>query len=144
MDLMKIEAEAIDAMTKGEWKKSHDLWKAIIAERYDWEHGEALYHFAICLEELKLFEDARSAYEAALEIEPKNTYYLGGFASFLSKWGSPQEAYKVHLDYLRATPTLQDIRECLPALEGLAQKIGTTMVEVNGDLKRINQAWANE
>ncbi len=51
-DLATIEKEALAFMNDGKKEQAALLFSKIIAERPDWEHGQAAYNLASCLEDL--------------------------------------------------------------------------------------------
>jgi Flp pilus assembly protein TadD len=96
-DLRELEEQALALMNRGEKAKATELFKAIIRKRPDWENGEAFYDVAGCQEDLGELDKASENYRRALEYEPRNPYFLGGYASFLYLHGDPRSAFEQHL-----------------------------------------------
>lgn len=91
---------------------------------------------AFCYEELNQLEEAARLYREALQQEPHNTYYLGGYCSFLCWHGEPQEALVVYLDYIAANGFRQsEIDSCMSALKTLAARIGLSDGELEKRLR---------
>ena len=95
--LVKLEQEALALMNAGKKEQAAELFSAIVKERPDWEHGEAFYSLACCYEDLGELDKAEESYRRALEYEPKNPYFLGGYASFLYLHRDPQSAFEEYL-----------------------------------------------
>jgi len=88
-----------------------------------WEHGGAAYSLACCYEDIGRLEEAEKHYLLALECEDNNTYYIGGYASFLYLHGSPSKSLEFYLKLLKPERCNQSvISDCMPALKVLAQK----------------------
>jgi len=70
----------ITVAQKGLWKEATQRWESAIA--IDPAYASAWNNLAIGYEQLGRAEDARKAYERALELEPKNEYIRGNYESF--------------------------------------------------------------
>jgi Tfp pilus assembly protein PilF len=70
----------ITVAQKGLWKEATQRWENAIS--IDPAYASAWNNVAIGYEQLGRFEDARKAYERALELEPNNTYIRGNYESF--------------------------------------------------------------
>jgi YD repeat-containing protein len=140
-DLRELEKQALAFMNGGQKRKAAELFTAIIREQPDWEHGEAFYDLAICQEDLGELDKASESYRRALEYEPSNPYFLGGYASFLYLHGDPREAFDAHLNLLeieRATnprPNDDAIQGLIVVLRSLADKLGMTSSEIGAKLQ---------
>lgn len=84
-------------MNTGQKKRAAELFSAIVSEQPDWEHGEAFYSLACCYEDLGELDNAEESYRRALQYEPKNPYFLGGYASFLYLHRDSQSAFEEYL-----------------------------------------------
>lgn len=126
-NLVQLEKDALALMNAGQKGKAAELFSAIVEERPDWEHGEAFYHLASCYEDIGELRKAEENYRRALEFEPKNPYFLGGYASFLYLHGDPQSAFEEYLklwkledsggNKIQADKTLPGLRELSKRLE---------------------------
>ena len=65
---------------KGLWRDATMQWES--ATSIDPSYGSAWNNLAIGYEQLGRFEDAKKAYERAIELEPKNEYIRGNYESF--------------------------------------------------------------
>lgn len=136
--LIEKEKRATELMLQEKYAESASLWKEIIDECPNWEHGSAYYHLACCCEELNHFEDALRFYLEALKVEPGNPYYLSGYCSFLYLHGEPREALDAYLSYIAANGYRKsEIERSMPALKTLAAKLGLSDEELEKCLCEI-------
>jgi Flp pilus assembly protein TadD len=70
----------ITVAQKGLWREATQRWES--ATTIDPTYASAWNNLAIGYEQLGRFEDARKAYERALELEPNNTYIHGNYDMF--------------------------------------------------------------
>lgn len=70
----------ITVAQKGLWKEATQRWES--ATSIDPTYASAWNNLAVGYEQLGRFEDARKAYERALELEPNNTYIHGNYDMF--------------------------------------------------------------
>ena len=70
----------ITAAQKGLWREATLAWERALA--IDDAYPSAWNNLAIGYEQLGRFEEARKAYERAMELEPKNAYIRGNYESF--------------------------------------------------------------
>jgi len=96
-DLVKLEQDALKLMNSGKKAEAAELFSAIIKEQPSWEHGEAFYNLAVCYEDLGELHKAAENYLQALKYEPRNPYFLGGYASYLYLHGEPNAAFEAYL-----------------------------------------------
>ncbi len=94
--LIATSKEAINLMNGRDFRKAARCWEGILEVQPDWEHGSAAYNVAFCYEENKQVEDARRMYCKALQYEPGNPIYLGGYGSFLYLQGWNKDAYDIY------------------------------------------------
>jgi len=73
-------AWGITVAQKGLWKEATQQWEK--ATKVDPTYASAWNNLGIGYEQLGRFDDARSAYEKALELEPNNTYIRGNYDQF--------------------------------------------------------------
>jgi Flp pilus assembly protein TadD len=73
-------AFGITVAQKGLWKEATQRWE--IATVTDPTYASAWNNLGIGYEQLGRFDDARKAYEKALELEPNNTYIRGNYDQF--------------------------------------------------------------
>src|SRR5207237_736317 len=88
-DLVWIEREAMQHRKDGNVSEAVRLYRQLLAQQPDWENGLGFYNLASCYEVLGEISSARSAYLKALVFAPQDTAILGGYASFLLRYGSP-------------------------------------------------------
>jgi Flp pilus assembly protein TadD len=138
-DLRELEEQALVLMNRGEKAKAAELFKAIIRERPDWEHGEAFYDLAGCQEDLGELDKASESYRRALEYEPRNPYFLGGYASFLYLHGDPKSAFEQHLSLWEIERNNEDSSaKIMNALRELSKRLGLSDQELQDRLKEIS------
>jgi Flp pilus assembly protein TadD len=70
----------IDVARKGLWNQATSVWERAV--QIDDSYGQAWNNLAIGYEQLGRFEEARKAYEKALELEPGNNFILNNYAQF--------------------------------------------------------------
>jgi Flp pilus assembly protein TadD len=135
-DLVEKERLARSYMKNDQWAQASTLFLEIVEKCPDWEHGEGFYNLGCCYEELKQKEAARRAYLTALQFEPYNPYYLGGFASFLYRMGDSQEAYQAYMDLLKVEKDNPYIMaQVMPAIETLAQRLKRSGQQLEADIQ---------
>ena len=70
----------ISAAQKGLWKEATSVWEAAV--KIDDSYGAAWNNLGIGYEQLGRFDDARTAYEKAMELEPKNNFIRNNYDQF--------------------------------------------------------------
>jgi Tfp pilus assembly protein PilF len=70
----------IEVARKGLWSQATSVWERAV--QIDDSYGQAWNNLAIGYEQLGRFEEARKAYEKALELEPGNTFIQNNYAQF--------------------------------------------------------------
>ncbi len=70
----------INVAQKGLWKEATSLWERAV--QIDDTYGAAWNNLGVGYEQLGRFDDARKAYEKALELEPKNTFIRNNYDQF--------------------------------------------------------------
>lgn len=73
-------AFGITVAQKGLWKEATQRWES--ATTTDPSYASAWNNLGIGYEQLGRFDDARKAYEKAMELDPKNTYIKGNYEQF--------------------------------------------------------------
>ena len=73
-------AFGIDVAQRGLWKEAAYHWEK--ATELDPSYGAAWSNLGVGYEQLRKFDDARKAYEKALEVEPNNTYIRNNYDLF--------------------------------------------------------------
>jgi Flp pilus assembly protein TadD len=96
----KLAVGGLRALQRKDYKEAGGQFRTLVTLQPDWEHGEAYYNLACCLEELGRFRKARRAYLRAVQFQPNNPIYLEGLASFLYLHGAPGEALWAHMKLL--------------------------------------------
>jgi Flp pilus assembly protein TadD len=99
--LINMEKQAFSLFQKRNFAQAATVFKAIVADQPDWEHGMGWYNLAGCYEDLGNFPQARECYEHALQYGRGNPVILGGYASFLYLHGDAQDAFDQHLALFR-------------------------------------------
>ncbi len=126
-DLVWIEREAMQHRKDGNVSEAVRLYRQLLARQPDWENGLGFYNLASCYEVLGEISSARSAYLKALVFAPEDTVILGGYASFLLRYGSPEEALDAYLRLLRARvprENRKDLESTTKTILELAEKTG--------------------
>jgi tetratricopeptide (TPR) repeat protein len=126
-DLIWIEREAMQHRKDGNVSEAVRLYRQLLAKQPDWENGVGFYNLASCYEDLGEILSARSAYLKALVFAPEDTLILGGYASFLLRYGFPEEALDAHLRLLRAkfrAENRKDLESTTKVILELAEKTG--------------------
>ena len=126
-DLVWIEREAMQHRKDGNVSEAVRLYRQLLAQQPDWENGLGFYNLASCYEVLGEISSARSAYLKALVFAPQDTAILGGYASFLLRYGSPEEALDAHFRLLRARVPREkrkDLESTTKTILELAEKTG--------------------
>lgn len=120
-NLIELEGLALSHMQKNEFDIAADLLNELILQAPDWEHGNAHYNLACCYEELGQIDNASLHYLRALNLESKNPYFLGGYATFLYLYGDPAQALETYFQYIESVNCRQsEIDEVMPTLIELA------------------------
>jgi Flp pilus assembly protein TadD len=126
-NLVDIERRALEARNAGDIREAARLFAAIVKDQPDWEHGTGAYNLACCCEDLGEFASAGQYFREALKYEPKNSYFLGGLASFLYLHGDPIEAFDYHLVLFkmhRKNGDYRDAENIKIALDVLSKRLG--------------------
>ena|ERR1700674_3322914 len=139
-DLINLEKRALDLWKSGHLKEAIEIFSTIVKEQPDWEHGSAFYDLACCYEDLNELVLAERCFNDALQYQPKNPIFLGGYASFLYLHGDPRNAFDAHLtlveiENLNGNHT--GVRSASLALKALGDKIGISRQAVTGKLQNI-------
>jgi len=79
-DAKALVAWGITVAQKGLWKDATQQWET--ATVTDPTYASAWNNLGIGYEQLGRFDDARKAYEKAMELEPNNTYIRGNYDQF--------------------------------------------------------------
>lgn len=126
-------ARAVKLRASGKCAEAVEAWVSLLV----WipEDLQASVHDALagCYEDLGQFEKAESHAQKALEIEPKNSSYIGNYASFLYLHGDPTRALTEYLNALQAYTADfgKDARKRLaPAIRELGRRLGLSNEEV--------------
>jgi Flp pilus assembly protein TadD len=141
--LATVEQQALHLMNNGQKEEAAQLFRQILAERPDWEHGGAAYDLASCLEDMGRFDQAKLYYEQAIHHDGRNPNFWGGYASFLYLHGEPQEAFDAHLKLLaieRCSRTQDVANEIIDVLQLLAIKLGISETEFNDKINSAGEA----
>ena len=126
-DLIWIEREAMQHRKDGNVSEAVRLYRQLLAKEPDWQNGVGFYNLASCYEDLGEILSARSAYLKALVFAPEDTLILAGYASFLLRYGFPEEALDAHLRLLRAKvrgENRKDLESTTKVILELAEKTG--------------------
>ena len=141
LHLVELEKEALLRMNAGHKQQAVERFAQIIKEQPDWEHGEASYHLACCLEDLGEIQKAKQSYLQAIQYGPGNTFLWGGYASFLYLHGDPQEAFDAHVKLLGIEKNSdysnsQSIDQLMLTLTELASKLVLSQKEMQIRIER--------
>lgn len=130
-NLSDLYARAFSLKREGRLDEAADVYADLVAVCPEWEHGLAYYNLACCYEELGRLHDAERCYLGALNYEPGNSNYLGGYASFLYQFGAPAKALTAYMSIIRVEPYKESvIANCMPALKELAHRLGMSEDEL--------------
>ncbi len=124
-DLIEVERKALQLRNTGQLKKAAELFEVIVREQPDWEHGTAFFNLACCYEDLGELSLAEKCYRDALRCEPKNSYFIGGLASFLYLHSDIEKAFAAYLTFLeveRMNGNQRGIEKAITALQSLGRK----------------------
>jgi Flp pilus assembly protein TadD len=135
--LIDLERKACNLRSAGRLKEAAEIFKLIVRERPDWEHGAAVYGLADCHEDLGEFQLAEARYREALRYGPTNPIFLGGYASFLYLHGDARQAFESYLDLLiveRANRNQMGIENAIVALRSLGKRMGLSQDEISARL----------
>jgi len=138
--LIEIEQKAFQLRNVGQLKEAAELFAAIVNEQPDWEHGSGFYNLATCYEDFGEIALAEQCYRNALRCEPRNFYFLGGFASFLYLHGEASQAFDAHLHLLSvefAENNHQASAKTIRVLNELGHRLGLSQQNIDA---RIEQA----
>ena len=70
----------IEVARKGLWKQATSVWERAV--QIDDSYGQAWNNLAVGYEQLGRFDQARKAYEKALELEPGNNFIRNNYDQF--------------------------------------------------------------
>lgn len=118
-----LERKGLQLRNAGQLKEAAELFAAIVKEQPDWEQGTGFYNLACCYEDLGELALAEKCFRAALQYEPRNSYFLGGLASFLYLHGDIDKAFASYLTLLEVERESGDQRGIATAMTGL-QSLG--------------------
>lgn len=133
-------SNALLAMKEGNYGRAIGHLSAIVDQNPTFEHGEAFYLLGTCYEELGLIDEADVSYRRALELDSKNWYFIGGYASFLFQFGNPGVAFDFYLELLgieKAIGNENAMAETLIGLGVLAKRLGMSESELKTKLAEI-------
>lgn len=127
--LVKYESEAFEARRKKDFQVAISLYEKIVSENPNWEHGQAFYDLAGCYWDIGEIEKAEKNYLRALNIQPNYYIFVGGYASFLYRFGKPETAFDWYLKLLKietdissdGNPQIENVNKGLFAL---GEKLG--------------------
>ena len=98
---MEKEQAALKFNREGKRREAAKLFREIVDEEPGWEHGMSCYSLACCYEDLGELQLAEKYYINALKFDPRNSYFLGGIASFYYLHGDPKKALSFALTLLQ-------------------------------------------
>lgn len=134
MDLNLLEKKAIEEINKANYLEAIDLLNTLVRKNPFYEHGKAFYNLASCYEEIGDFDNAEMNYLKALEISPQNSYFLGGYASFLFLFRQPKIAFEYYLKLLKVEDDNRDVfgkKETMLGLYQVGKRLGLSQEKVN-------------
>jgi Flp pilus assembly protein TadD len=120
-------------------REATDALVELLGLQPDWEHGGGWYDLATWYEDLGEIEKARHSYQEALKCSPRDSNYLGGYASFEHLHGDPRHAVELHLRLLDVERRAKDVIGCKETIQGLraaAARAGLTDEEVDQMIAR--------
>jgi Flp pilus assembly protein TadD len=110
----------------------------IVKENPGYEHGSCFHDLAGCYEDLGELDKAEENYRRALEYEPKNPIFLGGYASFLYLHRDPQSAFEEYLKLWKlenCSGNKAQADKTMPGLRELSKRLGLTDKELRQRLQ---------
>src|SRR4029077_3604320 len=136
--LVDLEQRAIELKNAGKLKEAAHIFREIVEQQPDWEHGTAWYNLAECHENLQDYESAESYYGKALKYEPRNPYFLGGLGALLYAKSEFARAFDVHLTLLeieQASGSKGGVSRTTTALKAIGQKMGLSGAEIESRVR---------
>jgi Tfp pilus assembly protein PilF len=140
-DLIKLEQEALALRNSGNLKRAAELFASIVAENPDYEHGECFYNLAGCYEDLGELNRAEENYRRALDHEPKNPYFLGGYASFLFLHRDARSAFAEYRKLWKVehySGNTAQAEKALLGLRELGKRLGLSDQELTQEIESDN------
>jgi|SRR5579862_2330817 len=130
---VELEREGLTLKRAGKFKEAIDCFIELNERFPTWEHGLGQYQIAECYAEIGDFSNAARHYEAALDIEPCNSIWLAGYASFLYLHGDPKQSFDLHLKMIELERKGADsawVNNCITAMITLGKRLQLSEAEV--------------
>ncbi len=129
--IVKLEQEALHQRNIGNIKEAAKLFREIVNQSPNYEHGMPYYNLACCLEDLNELEEAEKNFIKSLEFFPDDPIRLGGYASFLYLGGNLKRSFDVFVKLFKVQKKYgDDMSKVLMNLENIRKKIGLTEQDV--------------
>lgn len=131
--LVELWREGLELKNAGKWESAAAVFEEILGIQPDWEQGYGYFNLAESYEEKGKLDDARTAYERAVECTPSDRTLLGGLASFLFLHGQPDDAFREHLRLILlelARNDTEGARSTRLALDALGSRLGMSRNDV--------------
>ena len=125
-------------MNSGNLERAVELFTVIVNENPGYEHGECFHNLAGCYEDLGELDKAEENYRRALEYEPKNPIFLGGYAAFLYLHRDPQAAFEEYLKLWKleySSGNKAQAENAMLGLRELGRRLGLTDEELTQRLE---------
>jgi tetratricopeptide (TPR) repeat protein len=136
--LIDLEQRAIELKNAGKLKEASTIFRQIVEQQPDWEHGTAWYNLGECYENLHEYESAEQCYRKALAYEPANPYFLGGLGAFLCRRSDFNRAFDVHLRLLQVEHSSGNenaTSRTVVALKSIGKNLGLSQEEIEAQIR---------
>lgn len=140
--LVDLEKRAFEFKNSGRLREASCFLEQILEEEPHWEHGYGAYLLAECYEEQGDFGKAQIAYERAVETNPSDPVFAGGYAAFLLLHGDASKAFDSHLR-LYSIEIAQGDRNgaasTMIALKELGSRLGLSQEVIEDRIARVQK-----
>lgn len=139
------ERRATELENQGLLREAIALWEQLVESVADWEHGLAWHSLANCYEDVGELARSEAAHLRAIEVEPDNSTWVGGYSSFLFLHGDPSAALEQHLRWIeveRARGAKDPHARLQPVLQALGKRVGISQSEIESRILTALQRGA--
>ena len=139
-DTLELEQEGLKAFNSKKYGLAIKFFRRIIDLDSAFEHGNAFFYLANALEITGDIEAAEKAFIKAIEYEDTDPDKVGGYASFLYRHRSAEEAFKAYLKWVLVAKQwndLEELKRLYPIIFELGEKMDWSKEKVQ---KAIDEA----
>lgn len=138
-----LEREALASMNRQDYGRAVSLLSRLVEDHPSYEHGKPHYDLACCFEELGQFDEARASFVRALEANPTDPIFSGGYASFLYQHGTAQDAFDAYVRFIAIVGPQSELgQRSWPAVIALAEKLGIGEQEAQRQIREVEETCA--